>query len=237
MDYLYAEKDDFSFLASGNVIKHFSGMPCFPVRLNLELFERARHAVGKERISVYDPCCGSGFSLTVLGLMRRDRIEWLRGSDIDPACLEAAGCNTSLLTQEGLFAARDAVLGGEFATPERKAQMNESVEKLLPYMQGEAPDADVFRHDILAAAPKLPGPADYVFADIPYGIMTEWRSDSAVDPDPLQAFLMNVAPVLGKGGVLTVCGGKDLRVRSDAFRRLGRFSVGKRLVYMLQKTE
>ena len=104
MDYLYAEKDDFSFLASGNVIKHFSGMPCFPVRLNLELFERVRHAVGKERISVYDPCCGSGFSLTVLGLMRRERIEWLRGSDVNPACLEAAACNTSLLTREGLFA-------------------------------------------------------------------------------------------------------------------------------------
>ena len=237
MDYLYAEKDDFSFLASGNVIKHFSGMPCFPVRLNLELFERARRAVGKERISVYDPCCGSGFSLTVLGLMRRERVEWLRGSDVNPACLEAAACNTSLLTQEGLFAARDAVLSGQFVTEERRAQMNASVGKLLPYMQGEAPGADVFLHDILASVPPLPGPADYIFADIPYGIMTEWQSESAADPDPLRAFLMNTAPALAEGGVLTVCGGKDLRVRAEGFRRIGRFSVGKRLVYMLQKTE
>ena len=59
MEYLYTVKEDFSFLASGNVIKHFSGMPCFPVRLNLELFERAYHLLNKDKITVYDPCCGS----------------------------------------------------------------------------------------------------------------------------------------------------------------------------------
>lgn len=72
MDYLYAPKEDFSFLASGNVIKHFSGMPCFPVRLTLELFERAYRLIGKDRISLYDPCCKkrlqhNGFRADVFG--------------------------------------------------------------------------------------------------------------------------------------------------------------------------
>lgn len=97
MDYLYAPKEDFSFLASGNVIKHFSGMPCFPVRLTLELFERAYRLIGKDKISLYDPCCGNGFSITVLGLMCSDKLAALSGSDISPACVNAARCNASRL--------------------------------------------------------------------------------------------------------------------------------------------
>ncbi len=97
MEYTYTPKDDYSFLASGNVIKHFSGMPCFPVRLNLELFELAYHRIGNPRLSVYDPCCGSGFSLTTLGMMKQEKIEYLCASDVNPACVDAAKCNTAML--------------------------------------------------------------------------------------------------------------------------------------------
>ena len=73
MQYRFAGRGDYSYLASGNVLKHFTGMLCFPVRLTLELFGRAKEAVGRDRLRVYDPCAGSGFSLSAMGIaMQRE---------------------------------------------------------------------------------------------------------------------------------------------------------------------
>ncbi|MGN1346639.1 MAG: hypothetical protein ACI4V1_07615 [Eubacteriales bacterium] len=237
MDYKYTEKEDFSFLASGNVIKHFSGMPCFPVRPGLELFERAYHLIEKEKITVYDPCCGSGFSLTVLGMVKQKKIDSLYGSDIDAACLEAASCNLAMLTREGLLSARDKVLRNENITELRREQLNDSVARLLPSLVNPAMRTGIFRQDILQASPVLPERADYVFADIPYGRMTEWKTESEMETeeDPIQRFLAHIAPVMADHGVLVICGAKDLRLRTELFRKTEKIRLGKRLIYFLRK--
>lgn len=235
MEYRFTEKEDFSFLASGNVIKHFSGMPCFPVRLGLELFERAYHLIGKEKITVYDPCCGNGFSMSVLGMIKQSKISSLYGSDIAPDCLEAASCNTAMLTREGMLAARDRVLQNENTTEARIEQLNESVEKLLPYLNNPEMQSKVFLHDILSAPPNLPEAADYVFADIPYGIMTEWKTSDVEKSDPVQQLIGNIAPIMSENGVLAVCGAKDLRIKTDLFCRTEKIHAGKRLIYLLRR--
>ncbi len=235
MEYQYTEKEDFSFLASGNVIKHISGMPCFPVRLGLELFERAYQRIGKEKITVYDPCCGSGFSLAVLGMVKQNKIKAIFGSDVDPHCLEAASCNMDMLTREGLLAARDKVLKNENTTESRRDQLNDSVEKLLPYFVNPAIRTTIFHHDILRASPVLPEPADYIFADIPYGMMTNWKTEGTVEDNPIQLFLSHIDPIMAQNGVLVVCGTKGLRISSEGYRKIEKIRVGKRLVYVLMK--
>ncbi len=235
MQYRYADREDYSCYASGNVLKHFTGMPCFPVRLTIELFGRARAFVGRERMRVYDPCCGSGFSLSVMGLAVQREIESLHASDVDPECVEAARCNTALLSREGLADARLRLIE-RGAPPERIAQYDEAAERILPALDEMPPRVNVFRHDILAGPPELPEQADFVFADLPYGIMTEWQSESGVDA-PLERFLGNIAPVLAPKSVLAVAGRKDLRPRSERFRKLERISAGHRLVWLLVPAE
>ncbi|MCR4905584.1 MAG: hypothetical protein K6A33_05835 [Clostridiales bacterium] len=234
MQYRFAGRDDYSYLASGNVLKHFTGMPCFPVRLTLELFGRAKEAVGRDRLRVYDPCAGSGYSLSAMGLANQRDIEAIYASDVDPACVEAARCNTSLFTREGLADARKR-LAERGASAERLAQYDEAVEKILPSLADTPPRVTVFRHDILLSAPDLPEKIDFLFADLPYGIMTEWQTDGA--SDPTERFFANVVPLLAPGGVLAVAGRKDLRPPAGSFQKLDRISAGHRLVWLLRPAE
>ena len=103
----------------------------------------------------------------------QNKISSQYGSDIDPNCLEAASCNTAMLTREGMLAARDKFLRNERTTDVRTnmstEQLNESVEKLLPYLNNTAMQSSVFMYDIFSALPSLPEPADYFFTDISYG--------------------------------------------------------------------
>lgn len=238
MDYLYAPKEDFSFLASGNVIKHFSGMPCFPVRLTLELFERAYRLIGKDRISLYDPCCGNGFSITVLGLMCSDKLAALSGSDISPACVNAARCNASLLIPRNLLSARDALFSKETTGQERRDQLQESIDQLLRRAGTAELPTDIFQHDILSAPPKqLRGKADLIFADIPYGSMTAWQTETKLTESPVDAFLNNLLPIMHHNSVLIVCGSKSLKIQNERFTRLDKLRAGKRLIYLLKSSD
>ena len=235
MEYRYADQQDWEFLSSGNILKHFSGMPAFPVRLNLELFGRAAEKIGKtDGFAVYDPCCGSGYSLAVLGLMRGGQIRAIVGSDVDPACVDAAASNLSLLRRDGILAARDRILNAPETTPERRTQLEAAVERVLPLIGDRELPANVFRHDILASPPSLPEPVDYVFADIPYGNLTAWRT-SEPTADPVERMLANLCPILADKGVVAVCGTKELRVRAEGYIRRGKLRAGHRLIVLLQK--
>ncbi len=234
MEYLYTEKQDFSFLASGNIIKHFSGMPCFPVRLNIELFERAYRLINKDKINIYDPCCGSAFSLTVLGMMCQPKINCLYGSDINENCIEAARCNMSLIKKEGLLKSTNKFLSEKSATPQRRIELEKSIEKLMPYLVNPEIRFDIFSHDILVNSPDINEKIDYVFADIPYGTMTDWESDEFLSDKPVDSLLHNIVPILNNNSIVTICGTKDIKIKSDIFRRVCKIKAGKRLIYMLQ---
>ena len=87
------------------------GRPTLPVRLTLELLGRAReHLPGPGPVSVWDPCCGAGTTLAVLGLLGTG-ITALAGTDADPGPLDLARRNLALLDPAGR-AARAAELDG-----------------------------------------------------------------------------------------------------------------------------
>ncbi|WP_224387761.1 hypothetical protein [Pseudonocardia sp. ICBG1293] len=86
------------------VLASAPGRPTLPVRLTVELAGRAReHLPGDGPVTVWDPCCGAGATLAVLGLLVPG-ITRLIGTDADPDPLDLARRNLALLGPGGLAA-------------------------------------------------------------------------------------------------------------------------------------
>lgn len=103
MEYLYCKNDNFQDFASGRVLYGGKGIPNFPIRLLLEIYSRALSYLNKEEdLVIYDPCCGGGYALTILGYYQNRYISKIYGSDIDEDMVAHAKKNTSLLTSAAL---------------------------------------------------------------------------------------------------------------------------------------
>ncbi|MBZ0304067.1 MAG: rRNA methyltransferase, partial [Anaerolineae bacterium] len=105
MNYRYAtESANYEDFAAGRVLRTYSGMTAFPVRLTSELFQRGAAYLPARPLRVWDPCCGSGALLTVLGFLHAARLESLWASDFDREAVALARKNLALLTPAGLQA-------------------------------------------------------------------------------------------------------------------------------------
>src|SRR4026208_241808 len=98
---------DYSDLASGRVFYSSPGYPAFPVRLASEIFQhciahRATIYKNATRCTLYDPCCGAAYHLSVLGYLHRKHIREIIGSDIDEKAVALAKRNLGLLSVAGL---------------------------------------------------------------------------------------------------------------------------------------
>ncbi|GAB3140260.1 hypothetical protein GCM10027290_10970 [Micromonospora sonneratiae] len=177
------ERHDYSDLASGAVLRSAPGHPAFPVRLASEVFLRAWHALGRPRpLTVWDPCCGSGYLLTVLGLLHRDKIAGLVASDIADGPLRLARANLALLSAEGMRkrTAELEDMARRFGRPSygEAAEAARRLQELLAQGGGDLPHvvgrADVLdRQQVAALLTALPPPR-LVLADVPYGEQTSW---------------------------------------------------------------
>ncbi len=231
MVYKYCENRNFEDFASGRVLLHRTGYPNFPVRLAQEVFCRCMERIGSpEQICIYDPCCGGGYLLTVLGFLNYGRIGSIAASDISAEAVELARENLSLLCLEGLRQ-RIEQLGRlrDLHGKSSSLEALESAENLLGIVTGAARgiELEVFQADILSPG-ALEGrdfKADIVFTDVPYGNLVEWQEgqeDALCLPDRL-------LPVIKDTSVVAVCSDKRQKFRSDYFRRLEKQAVGKRL--------
>ncbi|WP_052703091.1 hypothetical protein [Paenibacillus beijingensis] len=107
MEYLYEKYDqNYEDFASGRVLYNAYGTTSFPVRLASEIIQRCFRLLeikgNKGPYSLYDPCCGGAYMLTVIGLMHGHRINNIYASDVDREVLQVAERNLSLLTPSGL---------------------------------------------------------------------------------------------------------------------------------------
>ncbi len=103
MVYKYCENKNFEDLASGKVIVHRAGYPNFPVRLAQEIFSRCLHYLDDpDSVCIYDPCCGGGYLLTVLGFLNFEKIKTIMASDISDDAIQLTNENLSLLDKNGL---------------------------------------------------------------------------------------------------------------------------------------
>jgi SAM-dependent methyltransferase len=210
----------------------------YPARLAREIFLRCAAAYGGpgKKLRVYDPCCGGGYILTVLGFLHGDKIESLYGSDISENAVELAEANLGLLSPEGL-AERKGRLGELYAAHGKESHRlaTESVERLSALTR-RVGDSRVFNRDILNGReqPPFDFKADVVIADIPYGRISYWSSFPAV---AVCRMLANISGVLGEGAVVAVSGGKNLKFYTPGYCRVEKFIIGKRKIEILRPTD
>lgn len=200
MRFEYAPRESYQDVGGGQVLHSAPGLPGFPPRLAVELFERARLLAGADRVGLWDPMCGAGGIVAALALLRADALTRVLASDVSDRALELVSKNLHLTTPEGL-AARRRQLAAQSAAAERL----ESADRLLETLHRTTPVAtDVARADATdpeeVARLDLDG-IDVVIADLPYGSQTAWRSDSGA---PAARTLTTLTGVLRVGAVVVL---------------------------------
>ena len=234
---LAAERRNYSDLASGFVLRSAPGLPAFPVRLAAELFLRgAAYLPDMPKLSLWDPCCGSGYLVSVLGFLHRPRLADVICSDISAEETAIAARNLALLTQAGL-AERERELR-QLATTYGKPGYTEAADAArrlageLRAAGGDLPSAvatvDVFDPAGLAQLPT----ADLVITDVPYGERTCWQGVAPPGDDVLSVLLQSLCQVLPEHAIVTLCA----RARRVSFGRpvpaLERVRMGHRAAFL-----
>lgn len=210
MVYRYAlARENYADLSTGGVLYSAPGFPAFPVRLASEIFQRALTLTHGGPLTVWDPCCGSGYLLTVLSFLHRCHITGLLGTDLDPAALTLARKNLNLLSEHGLDT-RSAELQeraerlGKPAYVEAAAAAERLADRLtehggsLPHATAQA---DVFDPDQLHRALGAHRP-ELVITDVPYGERTCWSGPDKAAGIP--GMLRALGSALDDGAVIAV---------------------------------
>lgn len=224
MEYKYCNNENFEDYASGRVLYSAEGVPNFPVRLINEIFGYAlEYSNKKQNLCVYDPCCGGGYSLTVLGYRHQDVIAKLYGSDIDTKMVETAKKNLSLLGNEGLDR-RYAELKSlhEMYGKESHREAMSSLARLRSKLSANIP-SEVFVADCTKALPHIS--PDVIITDIPYGNLVDWSSHSE---NPLKDMLQQLAAISHGDTVLAVSMDKKQGIEHPAWIRKKKQLIGKR---------
>ncbi|MDF2544817.1 MAG: hypothetical protein K0S47_4535 [Herbinix sp.] len=233
MEYKYSQDDNFEDFACGRVIYHKTGMPSFPVRLANEIYRRClSYLESKENITLYDPCCGGGYLLTVLGVQNNHSIGKLYGSDIDPTAVSLAADNLSLLTKAGLEKRKQELQ--QMYTQFGKQSHLDALDSLPVFanlLAKELP-SEVFLLDILSdQLADRNFTADIICVDVPYGNMVSWSAD---DTDAINIMIQNLSHFMNEDTVLAVISDKKQKLNYDQFRRLEKNNIGKRKFELLQ---
>mgnify|MGYP005653726153 CR=1 FL=1 len=176
MQYRYVtEKRNYEDYSAGRVILSQGGMTSFPVRLASEIFQRcASYFPPDQRLRLYDPCCGGGYLLTVLGFLHSEKILSLHGSDIHEERATLASSNLHLLTAEGLQSRR-ATLQNLAETYSKQSHQDalHSLDRLMPTIQPQPILTSTWTADAFLQSAE-PQSVDLLICDVPYGNVTTW---------------------------------------------------------------
>jgi len=238
MRYRFAENKNFEDLSCGRVIRHGTGNTNFSVRLADEIFMRCMEYIGtpEKKVRLYDPCCGGGYLLTVLGFLHNDKIGSIRGSDISDNSISVAADNFNLLTSEGLSRRRDQLM--KMYIEYGKESHNQAIGsvKNLSDMLHNNIKSDVFKRDILDSNDnaKMNFIADIIITDVPYSNMVSWSNDT---PFAIDAMLDNLLCGVNDNTILAVCSDKRQKIYSPGYKRVEKFQTGVRKIEILKKLE
>jgi 23S rRNA (guanine2535-N1)-methyltransferase len=221
---------NYMILAAGHVIKTRPGLTSFPVRLASEVFQRSAAHLGQARLRVYDPCCGGGYLLTVLGFLHGDRIAALYGADRDHDAVRLARANLGLLTPAGLDA-RQRELARDYAAygKESHALALQSLAQLRERRPAQSLLTATWTADALHPV-LAPHQVDLLLTDVPYGGLASWSGTAKVDP--LHALLdrqLHIRPAL-----VAIISDKAQKAAHPGYRRLEHHRHGKRQITFLE---
>ena len=250
MQYKYVtEQQDYSDLASGRVFYSLSGHPAFPVRLASEIFQRC--VVSRKTIynistpsTLYDPCCGAAYHLSVLAYLHREHIQEVIGSDVDEEAVALASQNLGLLSVAGLDkriseiskmlelynkdSHKDALASG-YILKDRISAFAQEHPLTTKVFQASATDSKAMIKNIKAKS------ADIVFTDIPYGQHSHWHGlNSSELLDPLGLMLNALIDILSTSSIVAIVSDKQQKVSHKGFQRVEQFQIGKRRAVILK---
>ncbi len=230
MEYLYCKNDNFQDFASGRVLYGGKGIPNFPIRLLLEIYGRAlAYSNKKDDLVIYDPCCGGGYALTILGYFHNKNIRKLYGSDIDEDMVAHAKKNLSLLTDANLKKRKEEIM--ELYNSYGKESHKEALDSCdkLSSMLVRYISTEIFLADCTMLLPEiLP---DIIITDVPYGNLVEWEQGKG----SMDAMLEQLWRISHDNTVLVVCMDKKQKINFEEWKRLEKQNVGKRKFEILKK--
>lgn len=246
MQYKYAkELPDTSDLASGRVFYSFPGYPAFPVRLASEIFQRcaaSRKAYYNDTnpCTLYDPCCGAAYHLSVLGYLHGELIREIIASDIDVKAVDLATRNLGLLSVAGMERRIDEItyMLGQYSKESHRealASARRLKSKIIAQerpldtrvFQANATDRQGIRHNIHTQS------VDMVLTDIPYGVHSRWLG-SDDSSNPIESMLDALFDILSPSGIVAIASDKKQKVFPEKYQRVEQFQVGKRRVVILR---
>lgn len=232
MEYLYCDNDNFEDFSSGRVLYGGKGIPNFPVRLLNEIYGRAKSYLDKKKdIVIYDPCCGGGYALTVLGFFHNKEIRKIYGSDIDNNMVSHAKKNAVLLTEAGMKNRRNELeqFVREYGKSSHKDALD-SCDKLEKMLEQDIP-VEIFMADCTDALPQiLP---DLIITDVPYGNLVEWENGEQISIDSMLEQLWVISK---ENTILAVCMDKKQKVNCEKWKCLEKHNIGKRKFQIFKRT-
>lgn len=244
MQYKYAKEQlDYSDFSSGRVFYSVPGHPAFPIRLASEIFQRcvahrAEIYGTQSPITLYDPCCGAGYHLSVLAYLHGEQIREVIGSDIDEKAVAVARRNLGLLHMDGLDRRIDEITKMielyEKASHKDALRSASILKKRLSSLTGERTlETGVFQANAMAqkqvSSHIKPRSVDIVFTDVPYGQHSQWRDvDYSDASNPLHSMLDALLGVLSSSAIVAIVSDKQQKVFHERYERIERFQAGKR---------
>lgn len=248
MQYRYEnELKDYSDLASGRVFYSLPGHPAFPVRLASEVFQ---HCIAHREViygeagpcTLYDPCCGAAYHLSVLAYLHGMQIRGVVASDIDQKAVALAKRNLGLLNIEGIDQRIVEITSmlEQYQKESHKEALKSAYlirDKISASAQIRSLESSVFQADatdqaaIHASIP--PDSVDIVFTDIPYGLHSRWQGTETM-PDPERSMLEALRGVLSPSSIVAIASRKQQKVFHENYQRIEQFQIGKRRVVILK---
>jgi len=234
MIYKYSQNKNYEDFSSGRVLYHKAGYPNFPVRLAAEIFMRSLdYSDKKNEINLYDPCCGCGYTATVLGFLFNEIIDTIYVSDISDEAVQLAQKNLSLLSDAGVEQRRTELQKyfNEFGK-QSHADALQSLENLQQYRKHPV-KINCFTADILESSSlsHCKFSADIIITDVPYGDLSSWSGDQK---GQINILLDSLIPVIKSGSVISLSHNAEQKTGNNSFRKIEMFKTGRRVTEILK---
>jgi tRNA G10 N-methylase Trm11 len=250
MQYQYAkERIDYSDVSSGRVFYSLPRHPAFPVRLASEIFQHClairttTYKVSNPCV-VYDPCCGAGYSLSVLGYLHGEKIQELIGSDVDEKAVALARQNLGLLNISGLNKRINEIsemlrLYGKESHKEALASSRILQNQITALNKVHQITTKVFQASVFDDKGLLENMkskcVDIVFTDVPYGQHSQWQTDSFNETSkPIWSMLNTLMTVLSPASIVAIASDKEQKIAHENYQRVKQFQIGKRRIHILK---